>query len=73
MTAAFPVLDVHHHVGDAFRALGGSLDASADTSTEEYARTELAARLEIMDAGGVAQAAVIPGHGYERTRGIADT
>jgi predicted TIM-barrel fold metal-dependent hydrolase len=26
-----------------------------------------------MDAGGVAQAVVIPGHGYERTRGIVDT
>jgi hypothetical protein len=73
MTAAFPVLDVHHHVGDAFRALGGSLDASADTSTEEYAATELAARLEIMDAGGVERAIVIPGHGYERSRGILDT
>ena len=73
MTATFPVLDVHHHVGDAFRALGGSLDAGADTSAGEYARTELAARLEIMDAGGVERAIVIPGHGYERSRGILDT
>ena len=73
MTAEFPVLDVHHHVGDAFRALGGTLDPAAASDAAEYARTELESRLSIMDAGGVEQAIVIPGHGYERTRGIADT
>src|SRR5262249_60319900 len=31
------------------------------------------ARLEIMAAGGVAQGVVRPRHGYERSRGIADT
>ncbi|MBW2269700.1 MAG: amidohydrolase [Deltaproteobacteria bacterium] len=71
MTVEFPVLDVHHHVGDAFRALGGTLAANA--SAEEGARQELASRLEIMDRGGVEQALVIPGHGYERSRGILDT
>ena len=32
-----------------------------------------AKRIEIMDAGGVNQAAVIPGHGYLRPNGHADT
>ena len=68
----FHVVDVHHHVGSAFRALGGSIEADA-AREEEAARVELASRLEIMDRGGVAQAIVIPGHGYERANGIADT
>jgi predicted TIM-barrel fold metal-dependent hydrolase len=67
------VLDVHHHVGDAFTALGGSLDPSAGMSADEYDRVELEARLATMDTGGVAQAVVIPGHGYLRPDGIADT
>ena len=69
----FPVLDVHHHVGNAFRALGGETDPAGAMSAEEYAAQELRSRLEIMDRGGVAQALVIPGHGYERSRGIEDT
>ena len=69
----FEVVDVHHHVGSAFRALGGSIEADAARQAEDAARTELASRLEIMDRGGVAQAIVIPGHGYERSNGIADT
>ena len=73
MTAEFPVLDVHHHVGSAFRALGGDLHGTAGLSLDAYVEKELASRLEIMDRGGVEQAIVIPGHGYERARGIADT
>jgi predicted TIM-barrel fold metal-dependent hydrolase len=73
MIAGFPVLDVHHHVGSAFRALGGDVSADPRSDTEAHAQKELASRLEIMDAGGVDQAVVIPGHGYERARGIADT
>jgi predicted TIM-barrel fold metal-dependent hydrolase len=73
MPAAIPVLDVHHHVGNAFRALGGALENADGMSAEDYAAKELASRLEIMDRGGVEQAIVIPGHGYERSRGIADT
>jgi hypothetical protein len=69
----FQVLDVHHHVGDAFTALGGSLDPTDGMDGDEYARTELESRLAIMDAGGVQQAVVIPGHGYLRPGGIADT
>lgn len=73
MTADFEVLDVHHHVGNAFRALGGNLESAPEIGAEEYAAKEIASRIEIMEAAGVQQALVIPGHGYERSRGIADT
>jgi len=69
----FEVLDVHHHVGNAFRALGGDLESAPDAESEAYAEREIASRLSIMESAGVAQALVIPGHGYERARGIADT
>ena len=45
------VLDVHHHVGDAFTALGGDLDPRGGMSAAEYDRVELESRLGIMDAG----------------------
>jgi predicted TIM-barrel fold metal-dependent hydrolase len=70
---SFDVLDVHHHVGNAFRALGGDVDQKAGLTLEDYRRQELESRLEIMERGGVQQAVVIPGHGYERVNGIADT
>ena len=69
----FEVLDVHHHVGNAFRALGGDLESAPDVESQAYAEREIASRLSIMESAGVAQAMVIPGHGYERARGIADT
>ena len=68
MTAAgFDVFDVHHHVGRAFDALGGELGDGP------HVDVELAERLRIMDEGGVDQALVIPGHGYLRPEGLADT
>jgi predicted TIM-barrel fold metal-dependent hydrolase len=70
---SFDVFDVHHHVGRAFDALGGALDDGVAVDPEEFARVELADRLRIMDEGGVHQALVIPGHGYLRPNGIADT
>jgi predicted TIM-barrel fold metal-dependent hydrolase len=73
MSETFEVLDVHHHVGNAFRALGGDLENAPDLEAEEYAAAEIASRISIMETGGVQQAIVIPGHGYERSRGIADT
>jgi predicted TIM-barrel fold metal-dependent hydrolase len=73
MSDGFEVLDVHHHVGNAFRALGGNVDQKGELSLDDYGRLEVASRLEIMDRGGVQQAVVIPGHGYERVNGIADT
>jgi predicted TIM-barrel fold metal-dependent hydrolase len=68
----FDLFDVHHHVGRAFDALGGELDDDAGDS-EETARVELAERLRIMDDAGIRQALVIPGHGYLRPNGLADT
>jgi len=68
----FDVFDVHHHVGRAFDALGGELD-DAGGNGAEVARVELAERLRIMDEGGIRQALVIPGHGYLRPNGLADT
>ncbi len=73
MTADFDVLDVHHHVGNAFRALGGAVDSAPELDEAEYERIELESRLEIMDRSDVQQAIVIPGHGYHRANGIADT
>ncbi len=73
MPTDFDVLDVHHHVGNAFRALGGAVDAAPELDEAEFERIELASRLEIMDHAQVQQAIVIPGHGYHRTNGIADT
>ncbi len=68
----YDVFDVHHHVGREFDALGGELDPG-DDGRAEFATIELADRLRIMDEGGVRQAMVIPGHGYLRPNGIANT
>jgi predicted TIM-barrel fold metal-dependent hydrolase len=68
----FDIFDTHHHVGDPFGALGGAVDGGAPNA-EEHQRVELERRLQIMDEGGVRQAAVIPGHGYLRPNGLADT
>ncbi|HUS61558.1 MAG TPA: amidohydrolase family protein, partial [Acidimicrobiales bacterium] len=70
--AMIDVFDVHHHVGRAFDALGGELAADGDDATA-FTALELADRIRIMDEGGVRQALVIPGHGYLRPHGIADT
>src|ERR1039457_1203705 len=69
----YQVLDVHHHVGDAFTALGGDLTATGGGAPEDHDRIELDARLEIMDRDDVAQAVVIPGHGYLHPDGLGDT
>ena len=72
-TAGLEVLDVHHHVGSAFHALGGALSDAQTEAEDEARKVELSRRLAIMDDAGVAQAIVIPGHGYERPNGISDT
>jgi predicted TIM-barrel fold metal-dependent hydrolase len=64
----FDIFDCHHHVGDA-RAFMGDLLPGAESDPQ----LELRTRLEIMDRGRVRQAAVIPGHGYARPEGFADT
>src|SRR5947209_5462610 len=68
---SFDVFDVHHHVGRAFDALGGAIPPEDELA--RFAEVELADRLRIMDEGGVRQSMVIPGHGYLRPAGIADT
>ena len=69
----FRVFDIHHHVGDARAVMAVSEDRPGGLSDAEYAKLELDKRISIMDEGGVAQALVIPGHGYTRVKGIADT
>ena len=68
----FDVFDCHHHVGDVRSFMPHTGDEDAPT-TGAALDAERAARVAIMDAGGVRQAAVIPGHAYPRTHGIADT
>jgi hypothetical protein len=57
-------------VGNPFGPLGGALAGDSGSRIDDQ---ELDKRLEIMERGGVAQAIVIPGHGYERPNGAADT
>ena len=68
----FDIFDCHHHVGDVRSFMPHMGDEDAPTEGEALA-AERAERVRIMDAGGVRQAAVIPGHAYSRTNGIADT
>jgi predicted TIM-barrel fold metal-dependent hydrolase len=64
--SGFDVFDCHHHVGDVSAFLGEKAQVLIESN-------EVDARIAIMDAGGVAQAAVIPSHAYERAGGMADT
>lgn len=76
MDTGFDVFDCHHHVGDvrSFMPTGLASERQRATQSDEAALdAERAARVAIMDAGGVRQAAVIPGHAYPRTNGLADT
>lgn len=68
MADGFDVFDCHHHVGEVDAFLGELAPSIGGASGSEMDR-----RLEIMDASGVHQAAVIPGHGYERPHGVSDT
>lgn len=67
------VFDIHHHVGDARAVMAVTEDRPDGMDDATYKKVELEKRTTIMDAGGVTQALVIPGHGYDRTNGIADT
>lgn len=69
----FDIFDVHHHVGDARAVMALSEENPEPLDEASYQKRELQERLTIMDEGGVHQALVIPGHGYARPRGIADT
>ncbi|MGW1992056.1 amidohydrolase family protein [Embleya sp. NPDC001921] len=63
----FRVLDCHHHVGDAH----GGPDPEA--ATPDGAAGDRATRLATMGRNGIHEAVVIPGHGYLRPNGVADT
>jgi predicted TIM-barrel fold metal-dependent hydrolase len=73
MLHGFEVIDVHHHVGDPSAVLGSMPLAGQPESESDHGVDEVARRLEVMAAGGVDQAIVIPGHGYYRPRGLPDT
>lgn len=62
----YHIIDCHHHVGSVKDTLGLGPD-------EATGAEELRARLDTMDRNGVSQAIVIPGHGYLRPHGVADT
>jgi uncharacterized protein len=65
------VIDAHHHY-----MLPGEDDAlfepQAAMAGALYARRELEERLRAMNADGIEQAVIMPGHGYLRPHGIAD-
>ena len=70
--ANFDVFDCHHHVGDVKEFMGVNFGAATAPDADQAEDSERARRMAIMDEGGVRHAAVIPGHGYERTEGLAD-
>ena len=72
MDHTFDIFDCHHHVGDVKAFLGETMGGYKD-SADDPRNAEMQRRIEIMDEGGVRQACVIPGHGYERPNGIVDT
>jgi len=59
------VFDIHHHLGSL---TGGSLQEGDDWQERDYAN-----RLRIMDANGVASAAILAATGYIQADGIKDT
>jgi len=69
----YQVIDCHHHVGSvsAVAAEGGGV--AQDEESEDFQQAEARVRVATMDDLGVDQAVLIPGHGYLRPRGNADT
>jgi len=70
--SGFHVTDAHHHVG-SLEAIGHVSKDTTQRTPEEYERVEVETRLAVMDSLGEDQAIVIPGHGYVRPDGLADT
>src|SRR5918992_5456259 len=62
---AMEIFDVHHHLGSLS---GGSLQEGAGWEERDYAN-----RTRIMEANGVAQAAILAATGYLQADGIKDT
>jgi predicted TIM-barrel fold metal-dependent hydrolase len=67
------VIDCHHHVGSVNAVARETTDSAPDEESESFQRAELEVRLQTMDELGVDQAILIPGHGYLRPNGNADT
>ena len=67
--AGMKVIDCHHHVG-SLEALGFSFEGAGGADPKEV---ELGRRRGAVGENGIDQAIVIPGHGYLRAEGIADT
>jgi predicted TIM-barrel fold metal-dependent hydrolase len=65
------VIDCHHHVGSIAAVAAG--DAAADEESPAFRDAELRVRRQTMAELGVDQAILIPGHGYLRPNGNADT
>jgi hypothetical protein len=65
------VVDTHHHTG-SLEALGLRI-WDQELSPSDMADLEFETRLATMDATGVDQAIILPGHGYLRPEGLADT
>lgn len=59
------IFDIHHHLGSL---TGGSLQEEAGWQDRDYAN-----RVRIMEANGVAQAAILAATGYIQAEGIKDT
>ena len=68
----YELFDCHHHVGDVKAFMGDAMPHEGPNTTDALAE-EMTERIRIMDEGGVRQAVVIPGHGYSRPNGLADT
>ena len=67
--AGHHVIDCHHHVG-SLEAHGISF---GDADDRDPVLVDYERRIRVMDRQGVDQAILIPGHGYLRPDGVADT
>lgn len=65
-----PVIDCHHHVG-TLEAHG--MIFSLEDNQKDLQGADRDLRIAVMKRQGVDQAVVIPGHGYLRPNGVADT
>ena len=67
------VIDVHHHYVAAGEAETLFASAGARADPDSYEQYEIAHRRESMTRSEINQAVVMPGHGYLRPNGVADT
>jgi predicted TIM-barrel fold metal-dependent hydrolase len=65
------VIDVHQHYVAPGEA--EALFASKPSDPASYEHEEISRRREAMAAGGITSAVIMPGHGYLRPAGLADT